>query len=68
MQTRAIEFDVNGENPIDRNVLDAFAAEVNQLLDHSLLLLSTEGGEAVVGLADPAPYRENYSDVIPVNP
>lgn len=68
VQTRAIEFDVNGENPIDRNVLDAFAAEVNQLLDHSLLLLSTEGGEAVVGLADPAPYREDYSDVIPVNP
>ncbi len=68
VQTRAIEFDVNGENPIDRNVLDAFAAEVNQLIDHSLLLLSTEGGEAVVGLADPAPYREDYSDVIPVNP
>lgn len=43
--------------------MEQFASEVNQLLNQSQVLLSTEDGDVVIGMASADPYLERYDFV-----
>lgn len=59
-----VVFDVNGRNLLDVDALTTFADEVNRLLENSILLLSTEGGEVAIGPSGTENFREDYSDLL----
>ena len=44
-QTNSLEFDINSTKELDVQKMISFADEVNALLDKSILLMSTEGGD-----------------------
>lgn len=56
-----MDFDINGVKKLDVPKMLAFAAEINSLLDKSILLLSSEGGAYSFGASPATPFREQYS-------
>lgn len=61
---RSLDFVMNGMQRFDVVEMNAFAQEINQLLGHSTLLLSTEQGDTVIGPASAQPYMETYGQVV----
>lgn len=62
-QSRSLDFVVNGMKMFDVGEMNSFAQEINQLLSHSTLLLSTEQGDMAMGPASAQPYMETYGQV-----
>lgn len=60
-RSNTLEFDINGINELNPPKMIAYANEVNELLEKSVLLLSSEGGEYYLGPAAPDPFFERYS-------
>ena len=59
-QTNSLEFDINSTKELDVQKMISFADEVNALLDKSILLMSTEGGDFFFG-PSAEPFYERYS-------
>ncbi len=60
-RSNSLEFDINGVKELNLPKMIAFADEVNELLEKSVLLLSTEGGEYYFGPTSAEPFFERYS-------
>lgn len=56
-----LEFDINGVAELNPPKMTAFADEVNELLERSILLISTVGGEYYYGPASAETFFERYS-------
>ncbi|MGF7144890.1 beta-lactamase regulating signal transducer with metallopeptidase domain [Anaerotaenia torta] len=61
IQSNQLEFDINGTKELDVSRMIAFAEEVNELLDSSTLLMSTEGGQYTFGPSSSEDFLERYS-------
>ena len=57
-----------GPLDLDGERMEAFADEINALLEHSTLLASTDGGEVRLGPASAEPYYETYGFVLSMVP
>ena len=60
-RTNTLEFDLNGNEKLDPAKMIVYADEVNDLLEKSVLLMSTEGGAYSFGPASAEPFFERYS-------
>ena len=60
-RSNSLEFDINGVKELNPPKMMAFANEVNELLEKSILLLSTEGDEYYFGPSTAEPFFERYS-------
>lgn len=60
-RTNTLEFDLNGIEKLNTPEMIAYADEVNDLLDKSFLLMSTEGGIYSFGPASAESFFERYS-------
>ena len=60
-RSNSLEFDINGVKELNPPKMIAFADELNELLEKSVLLLSTEGGEYYFGPTSAEPFFERYS-------
>ena len=60
-QTNTLEFDINGTKALDASGMVAFADEINELLQKSTLLLSSEGGVYSFGPSPADEFLEKFS-------
>jgi len=60
-QTKTLEFDINGTKALDVPEMVAFADEVNALIEKSILLLNTDGGDFHFGPSTAEVFFERYS-------
>lgn len=70
LRSNEVEFCVGplGSLDLDGEKMEAFSDEINALLEHSILLASTDGGELRLGPAPAEPYYETYALPLSVFP